>query len=84
MAEEPTDWRIQVILDRKALVEDIDKLLHILARQRVIVIISASSREEARSPCLRSPTRSQSTSSHPDLRPEKRTCVRACSTYALS
>ena len=47
MTEEPMDWRIQVVLDRRALVEDIDKLVRILARQRVIVTVSALSREEA-------------------------------------
>ena len=46
MAEGPTDWKVVVVLDRRALVEDIDKLVRILARQRVIVTISASSREE--------------------------------------
>jgi len=47
MAEELTDWKVQVVLDRKALVEDITKLAQILARQRVAVIVSASSRELA-------------------------------------
>lgn len=47
MAEESTDWKIQVVLDRKALVEDIAKMTKILARQRVIITVSASSREEA-------------------------------------
>ena len=47
MAEESTDWKIQVVLDRKAIVEDITKLAQILARQRVIITVSASSREEA-------------------------------------
>ncbi len=47
MAEEPTDWMVQVTLDRRALAKDIDTLVHILARQRVAVLVSASSREEA-------------------------------------
>ena len=47
MTEKPTDWRVKVTLDREALAEDIDKLVRILARQRVAVIVSASSREEA-------------------------------------
>lgn len=47
MAEGPTDWTVQVTLNRKALVEDITRLTMILARQRVAVIVSASSREEA-------------------------------------
>jgi len=47
MAERPTDWKVQVTLDRKALAEDIIRLTRILARQRVAVIVSASSREEA-------------------------------------
>ena len=47
MTEKPTDWKVKVTLDREALVEDIDKLVHILARQRVAVIVSASSEEEA-------------------------------------
>jgi len=45
--EKPTDWKIQVTLDRKALLEDITRLTRILARQRVAVTVSASSREEA-------------------------------------
>lgn len=47
MAEAPTDWKVQVILDRKAIVEDITRLAQILARQRVAVIVSASNSEEA-------------------------------------
>ena len=47
MAEAPSDWKVQVTLDRKALVDDIAKLVRMLARQRVAVIVSASSREEA-------------------------------------
>jgi len=46
-ATEKTDWKVQAILDRDALVEDIAKLAKILARQRVAVIVSASSREDA-------------------------------------
>jgi hypothetical protein len=47
MAEAPSDWKVQVVLDKKAIVEDITKLAQILARQRLAVIVSASSREEA-------------------------------------
>ena len=47
MAEKPTDWKVAIVLNRKALVEDIDKLVRILARQRVIVTVSASRREDA-------------------------------------
>jgi hypothetical protein len=47
MAEEPTDWSVQVTLDRKALVEEITKLVQILALQRKAVIVFASSGEEA-------------------------------------
>ena len=47
MAEEPTDWMVQVTLDRRALAKDITRLTMILARQRVAVLVSASSREEA-------------------------------------
>ena len=47
MAEAPTDWKIMVTLDRKALVEDIDKLVHILARQRPCCIVSAVNEAEA-------------------------------------
>ena len=45
---EKTDWKVQVILDRDALVEDISQLAKILARQRVAVIVSASSGEDAK------------------------------------
>ena len=47
MAEAPSDWKVQVVLDRKAIVEDITKLAQILARQRVTVIVSASDSEDA-------------------------------------
>ena len=47
MAEEPTDWKVQVTLDRKALVEDITKLAQILARQRVAVTVSAVNEADA-------------------------------------
>jgi hypothetical protein len=47
MTEKPTDWRIQVVLDRKALVEDIDKLTKILARQRTYCTVSAVNEAEA-------------------------------------
>ena len=47
MAEEPTDWEVQVVLDRRAIVEDITKLAQILARERIYYTVAASSREEA-------------------------------------
>jgi len=47
MTEKPTDWRIQVVLDRRALVEDIAKLTKILARQRTYCIVSAVNEAEA-------------------------------------
>ena len=47
MAEEPTDWKVQVVLDRRAIVEDITKLAQILARERIYYTVAASSREEA-------------------------------------
>ena len=47
MTEKPTDWKVAVDLDRRALVEDIDKLVRILARQRVAVTVSAVSEAEA-------------------------------------
>lgn len=47
MAEELSDWKVQVTLDRKALVDDIDNLVKMLARQRVAVIVSASDSEDA-------------------------------------
>lgn len=47
MTEEPTDWRVAVVLDEGPPIEDIDKLVRILARQRMIITVSASSREEA-------------------------------------
>jgi len=46
-ATEKTDWKVTVILDRQALVEDIAKLAKILAQQRVSVLVSASSGEDA-------------------------------------
>jgi len=47
VATEKTDYKVTVILDRQALVEDIAKLAKILARQRVFVLVSASSGEDA-------------------------------------
>ncbi len=47
MAEAPGDWKVMITLDRKLLVRDIDAMVHILARQRMSVIVSASSGEEA-------------------------------------
>jgi hypothetical protein len=47
MAEAPSDWKVQVTLDRKAIVEDIDRLVRMLARQRVAVTVSAWNDEEA-------------------------------------
>jgi hypothetical protein len=47
MAEAPSDWKVQVTLDRKAIVEDITKLVKMLAQQRWAVIVSASSSKEA-------------------------------------
>ena len=47
MAEEPTDWKVQVVLDRRAIVEDITKLAQILARERIYYTVAASSRDEA-------------------------------------
>ena len=47
MTEEPTDWVVQVILDRGAIVDDITKLVHVLGRQRISYTVSASSGEEA-------------------------------------
>jgi len=47
MVEEPSDWRVDVTLDRGALAKDINTLVHILARQRVFCLVSASSQEEA-------------------------------------
>jgi ribosomal protein L5 len=47
MTEKPTDWRIQVVLDRKALVEDLGKLTKILARQRTYCVVSAVNEAEA-------------------------------------
>jgi hypothetical protein len=47
MTEKPTNWRIQVVLDRRALVEDIAKLTKILARQRTYCVVSAVNEAEA-------------------------------------
>ena len=47
MTEAPSDWKVQVVLDRKAIVEEITKLVQILARQRVAVVVSASDSERA-------------------------------------
>lgn len=47
MTEEKTDWKIQVTLDRDAVVEDIVRLVKILKRQQVYCVVSASTREEA-------------------------------------
>ena len=47
MAEAPGDWKVTITLDRKAIVEEITELVHMLARQRVAVIVSASSQDEA-------------------------------------
>ncbi len=47
MAEAPGDWKIWVIIDRKLLTKDINTLVHILARQRMAILVSASSEAEA-------------------------------------
>lgn len=47
MMSEKTDWKVRAVLDRAALVEEIARLARILARQRVAVIVSAESEEEA-------------------------------------
>ena len=47
MAEAPSDWKIEITLNRKALTEDIIRLTRILARQRIPIIVSASSLGEA-------------------------------------
>jgi hypothetical protein len=47
VAEELTDWKVQVVLDRRAIVEDITKLAQILARERIYYTVAASSRGEA-------------------------------------
>lgn len=47
MVEEPTDWKVEITLDRGALAKDINTLVHILARQRVFCIVSAGNSEEA-------------------------------------
>ena len=47
MAEELTDWKVQVTLDRRAIIDDIDKLVRVLARERIYYTIAASSRLEA-------------------------------------
>ncbi len=43
MAEAPGDWKVAITLDRKLLIRDIDAMVHILARQRMSVLVSASS-----------------------------------------
>lgn len=45
--EESTDWKVDITLDRGALVRDIDTLVHILARQRVFCTVHASNSKEA-------------------------------------
>lgn len=47
MAEELSDWKVHVILDRKTLVDDITRLAQVLAREKTYYTVSASSREEA-------------------------------------
>lgn len=47
MTEKSTDYKVMVALDRKALANDIAKLAHILAQQRISVIVFASSMKEA-------------------------------------
>ncbi len=47
MAEAPGDWKVRVTLDRKLLVRDIDTRVHLLSRQRMYLIVSASSQGEA-------------------------------------
>jgi len=43
-----TDWKVQAILDRDQLEEDIGALVEILKRQRVSCIVDADSEETAR------------------------------------
>ena len=47
MSEELSDWKVQIVLDRKALVDDITKLVQILARGPIYYTVAASSREAA-------------------------------------
>jgi hypothetical protein len=47
VAEALSDWKVQVILDRKAIVHDITMLAQVLARERIFYLVAASSREEA-------------------------------------
>ena len=47
MAEAPGDWKVCVIVDRKLLARDINTLTRILTRERMAVLVSASSSEEA-------------------------------------
>jgi len=44
---EKTDWKINAVLDREAITEDINDLVKILARQRVNCIVSAEDSDEA-------------------------------------
>lgn len=46
MSEE-TDYKVTVTIDRKRVVEDITKLAQILARKDIVIIVSASTKEEA-------------------------------------
>lgn len=47
MVEASSDYRVTVTLDRGLLVLDIERLVKILARQRMAIIVSASSMKEA-------------------------------------
>ena len=47
MAEAPGDWKVQVTLDRKDLVETINRAARSLARQKIYYIVSASTEAEA-------------------------------------
>jgi hypothetical protein len=47
VTEVPSDWKVQVTLDRKAIRKDITKLEKILARERIYYTVAARSRDEA-------------------------------------
>ena len=47
MTEAPSDWKVQVVLDQEAIIDDIMRLVQILTRQRTHCIVSAVSEADA-------------------------------------
>ena len=48
MAEARSDWRVEVVVDRAAVKEDVTRMLRLVERPKFSVTVSAASEAEAR------------------------------------